>query len=118
MKLATTKLVLLEVPNPKLPHLMSLTPLLSTRKITQQCLPGKFEIGYLVKAYALMIMCPALVRLTGKLTQIRFLGRFRVWVVFGFLELIAPNKTEFFESIWHIDRFTDEELQLIQYELR
>ena len=70
MKLATTKLVLLEVPNPKLPHLMSLTPLLSTRKITQQCLPGKFEIGYLVKAYALMIMCPALVRLTGKLTQI------------------------------------------------
>ena len=70
MKLATTKLVLLEVPNPKLPHLMSLTPLLSTRKITQQCLPGKFEIGYLVKAYALMIMCPALVRLTGKLIQI------------------------------------------------
>ena len=71
MKLATTKLVLLEVPNPKLPHLMSLTPLLSTRRITQQCLPGKFEIGYLVKAYALMIMCPALVRLTGKLTQIK-----------------------------------------------
>ena len=89
MKLATTKLVLLEVPNPKLPHLMSLTPLLSTRKITQQCLPGKFEIGYLVKAYALMIMCPALVRLTGKLTQIRFLGRFRVWVGFGFSKLIA-----------------------------
>ena len=45
---------------------MSLTPLPSTRKIIQPCLPGKYEIGYLAKAFALMIMCPALVRLTGK----------------------------------------------------
>merc|ERR1719411_1395043 len=64
MKRATTKPVLLEAPNQKLPHLMSLTPSPSTRKITRPCLPGKFEIGYLAKAYAHMIMCPALVRLT------------------------------------------------------
>ena len=52
------------------------------------------------------------------------LGSGRVWVSFGLgsglgLQTLSLSKhAEFFESIWHIDRFTDEELQLIQYELR
>ena len=80
MRLAITKLESLGVASPKWPRPLWWTPLPSTRKIIQLCLPGKFETDYSVKAFAHMTMCPVLAPLIGKfLKNHQKLRLFTIW---------------------------------------
>ena len=57
-----SKLELLEAANPRLPHLLSWTPLVNTRRRTPPCSPGRSETDYLLKESVvkkMFLACPA-----------------------------------------------------------